>query len=157
MNPRSVRTAAIATAVLALFYVSVVWIASGSFDHLVEQARLDWYYLGLIMGGFAVQVALVSELRRRRRRLQRSAALAGKAGMGASSAGMIACCAHHIADLAPFIGATGAATFLIDYRIPFMIVGIGVNAVGIAIAARRLYLTPEPPLHDHGARSWAHA
>ncbi len=155
MNPRSVRAAAIATAVLALFYVSVVWIASGSFDHLVAQARLDWYYLGLIMGGFAVQVALVSELRRRR--LQRSAALAGKAGMGASSAGMIACCAHHIADLAPFIGATGAATFLIDYRIPFMIVGIGVNAVGIALAARRLYLTPEPRAHDCGARSWAHA
>ena len=156
MNPRSVRTAAIATAVLAVFYASVVWAASGSFEHLVEQARLDWYYLALIVGGFAVQVALVSELRRRHR-LQRSAALAGNAGMGASTAGMIACCAHHIAELAPFIGATGAATFLIDYRIPFMVVGIGVNAVGNAIAARRLHRTPEPPLRDDGARSWAHA
>ena len=73
MNPRSVRTAAIATAALAVFYAGVVWAASGSFDHLVEQARLDWYYLALIMGGFAVQVALVSELRRRHR-LQHSAA-----------------------------------------------------------------------------------
>ena len=55
---------------------------------------------------------------------------------------MVACCAHHIADLAPFIGATGTAAFLTDYRIPFMIVGIGVNAVGVAIAARRLRRTP---------------
>jgi hypothetical protein len=51
---------------------------------------------------------------------------------------MVACCAHHLADLAPFIGATGAAAFLTDYRIPFMVVGIGVNAIGIAVTARRL-------------------
>lgn len=49
MNPRRTRTAAIATAVLALFYVSVVWAASGSFGHLVDQMRLDWYYLALIL------------------------------------------------------------------------------------------------------------
>lgn len=155
MNPRSVRTAAAATAALALFYVGVVWAASGSFDHLVDQATRDWYYLVVIVGGFGVQVALVSELRRRHR-LQHAAALAGSAGMGASTAGMVACCAHHIADLAPFIGATGAATFLIDYRIPFMIVGIGVNAVGVAVAAHRLRHTPKPQPH-RGAGSWAHA
>ena len=155
MNPRSVRIAALATAALALFYVGVVWAASGSFDHLVDQATRDWYYLVVIVGGFGVQVALVSELRRRHR-LQHAAALAGSAGMGASTAGMVACCAHHIADLAPFIGATGAATFLIDYRIPFMIVGIGVNAVGVAVAAHRLRHTPKPQPR-HGAGSWAHA
>ena len=144
-----------AAAGLALFYVVVVWAASGSFAHLVDQARHDWYFLALIIGGFGVQVALVSELRRRHR-LQHAAAVAGGAGMGASTAGMIACCAHHIADLAPFIGATGAATFLTDYRIPFMIVGIGVNATGIAIAARRLHHTPALHQH-HGAGTWAHA
>ena len=155
MSPRSVRSAAVAAAGLALFYVVVVWWASGSFDHLVDQARADWYFLALIIGGFGVQVALVSELRRRHR-LQHTAAMAGGAGMGASTAGMIACCAHHIADLAPFIGATGAATFLTDFRIPFMIVGIGVNATGIAIAARRLHHTPALS-SQHGAGTWAHA
>ncbi len=155
MNPRSVRSAAIASAVLALFYVGVVWAASGSFAHLVNQATRDWYFLVVIIVGFGVQVALVSELRRRQR-LQHAAGLAGGAGMGASTAGMVACCAHHIADLAPFIGATGAATFLTSYRIPFMIVGIGVNAVGIAIAAHRLRRTPRPQPHD-GVGSWAHA
>jgi hypothetical protein len=155
MNPRSVRSAALAAAGLALFYVVVVWAASGSFDHLVAQATRDWYLLALIVGGFGVQVALVSELRRRHR-LQHTAAVAGGAGMGASTAGMIACCAHHVADLAPFIGATGAATFLTNYRIPFIVTGIGVNAVGVAVAARRLGHTPAPRSHQ-GAGSWAHA
>jgi hypothetical protein len=155
VNPRSVRSAALAAGGLALFYVVVVWTASGSFNHLVDQATRDWYFLALIIGGFGVQVALVSELRRRHR-LQHAAAVAGGAGMGASTSGMIACCAHHIADLAPIIGVTGAATFLTDYRIPFMVIGIGVNAAGVAVAARRLHHTPAPRRHD-GANSWAHA
>lgn len=137
MTPRSIRAGALAAAGLALFYVAVVAGASGSWQHLIEQAAEDWYYLVPIVGGFGVQVALVAELRRRHR-LDRTAAAAGGAGAGASTAGMVACCVHHIADLAPFIGATGAATFLIDYRVPFMLVGIGVNAIGVTIAAHRL-------------------
>ena len=55
---------------------------------------------------------------------------------------MVACCAHHLADLLPLLGATGAATFLIDNRVAFMLVGIGVNAVAIGIAVRRLHRLP---------------
>jgi len=149
MTPRSVRAGVLAAASLALFYVVVVAGASGSWQHLTDQAANDWYYLVPIMGGFGVQVALVADLRRRHR-LNRSAAAAGGAGAGASTAGMVACCAHHIADLAPFIGATGAATFLIDYRVPFMLVGIGVNAVGVTIAARRLRrANAHHAVHEH--------
>ena len=137
MTPRSVRVGIVASAALAAFYVAVVWGASGSLRHLEDQARSDWYYLVPILGGFGLQVALVAELRARHR-LHRAEAAAGGAGAGASTAGMIACCAHHLADLAPFVGATGAAAFLTDYRIPFMVVGIGVNAAGIAVAGRRL-------------------
>jgi hypothetical protein len=155
VSRRSLCTGVLAGLGLALFYVVVVWAASGSFDHLVEQAIQDWYFLAAIIGGFGVQVGLVSELRHRHR-LQRAAATTGVAGMGASTGGMIACCAHHIADLAPFIGATGAAGFLIDYRIPFMAVGVGVNAIGVVLAVRRLQDTPSSNPHRREA-SWAHA
>ena len=148
MNPRSIRSGVLGGAGLILFYLVVVAGASGSWAHLTDQARQDWYYLVLIVGGFGTQVALMSELRRRHR-LHHGVAAASGAGAGASTAGMIACCAHHIADLAPFIGATGAAAFLIDYRIPFMIVGIGVNAVGVVIAARRLARAPVAHAHSH--------
>lgn len=148
MNPRSFRAGALASAGLALFYVTVVAAASGSWGHLTDQARQDWYYLLPIVAGFGIQVALLAELRLRHR-LHHGGAAAGGAGAGASTVGMVACCAHHLADLAPFIGATGAAAFLTDYRIPFMVVGIGVNAAGVAIAARRLMRAPTAQTHDN--------
>ena len=146
MNRRSLMAGALAAAALGVFYVVVVRGASGSWAHLGNQVGQDWYYLVPITAGFGVQVALVCELRRRHR-LHHGVTAAGGVGAGASSAGMVACCAHHLADLAPFIGATGAAGFLIDYRIPFMVVGIGVNAVGVTISARRLHRTPVVPAH----------
>ena len=148
MNSRSIRVGVVAGAGLMLSYMAVVAGASGSWNHFTDQARQDWYYLVLIVGGFGTQIALVSELRRRHR-LYHGAAAASGAGAGASAVGMAACCAHHIADLAPFIGATGAAAFLIDYRIPFMIAGIGVNAMGVAVAARRLRYAPTVHADPH--------
>ena len=138
MTQRSARSGLIGATALAAFYVLVVRGASGSWDHLRDQVSQDWYYLVLIVGGFGLQIALMAELRHRHH-LHQGVAAASGAGAGASTAGMIACCAHHLADLAPFIGATGAATFLTDYRVPFMVVGIGVNALGVAVAARRLH------------------
>ncbi|MBI2169635.1 MAG: hypothetical protein HYU28_09100 [Actinobacteria bacterium] len=137
MNRRSVRVGGTAAAGLVVFYVAVVGGFSGSLGHLVDQARRDWYYLAPIIGGFGLQVALLAELRRRRA-LHGRAAVAGGAGSGSSTVGMVACCAHHIADLVPFVGATGVAALLLDYRVPFMLLGIGVNAVGVTVAARRL-------------------
>ena len=144
LSSRSVKAGAIGVAALAVFYVGVVGGASRSLGHLGDQIARDWYLLVPIMAGFGVQIGLVAELRRRHQ-MRGSAAAAGAAGAGSSTVGMVACCAHHIADLAPFIGATGAATFLTDYRVAFMAGGLGVNAIGIAVASRRLQRTPR---HD---------
>ncbi len=138
---RSVLAGGFASAAMAAFYAGVVGGLSGSLRHLVEQVRTDWYLILPIVAGFGVQVGLIAELRRRHR-LVREAATAGAAGTGASAVGMVACCAHHLADLAPFVGATAAATFLYGYRVPFMLVGLGVNAVAIALATRRLRRAP---------------
>lgn len=137
----SVRWGMVAAAVMAAFYVVVVAGASGSIGHLVDQVRTDWYLLAPIITGFGVQVGLVAELRRRRR-LARDTAVAGAAGAGGSTVGMIACCAHHLAEVAPFIAVTGAATFLVTYRVAFMGLGLAATAVGIWLAARRLRHLP---------------
>jgi len=125
------------------FYVLVVAGASGSWAHLRDQIGADWYLLALVVAGFGTQVAMLAELRRRHR-MHAAAATASGAGATASAAGMIACCAHHIADLLPFLGLSGAATFLYDYKIPFVVVGVGINALAIAVVARRLRRTPLP-------------
>lgn len=155
MNRHSIRTGTVAALLLAAAYGAAVWAASGSLGHLRSQAAQDWYLLTPITIGFGVQVALLSELRQRHR-LLKVAVVAGGAGTGASAGGMIACCAHHLADLLPFVGATGAATFLYDYRLPFMLMGLGVNVVGITVMTRRLVRTPFP-MSTQEARPWPRA
>jgi hypothetical protein len=59
-------------------------------------------------------------------------ALAG-AGGGTSTAAMVACCAHHVTDVLPLLGLSAAAAFLAEYRIPFMVVGLATNLIGIGV------------------------
>jgi hypothetical protein len=55
------------------------------------------------------------------------------AGGTTSTLAMVACCAHHVTDVLPVLGLTAAATFLAQYRIAFMLVGLGTTLVGIAV------------------------
>ena len=55
------------------------------------------------------------------------------AGGTTSTIAMVACCAHHVTDVLPILGLTAAATFLAQYRIAFMLVGLGTTLVGIAV------------------------
>ncbi len=151
---RSLTVGVLAAIGMAAFYVGVVAGVSGSWTHLQDQIRADWYLLALVVAGFATQVALFTELRRRHR-LQAAVTAASGGGAGASAVGMVACCAHHLADLVPFLGASGAATFLYDYKLWFVLVGVGMNAFGVALATRRLRHTPLVPVlapPDRGAR-----
>jgi hypothetical protein len=145
---RSILAGVIGSVAMVAFYSAVVAGASGSWSHLTDQASDDWYLLALVIGGFGIQVALFTELRRRYR-LQAAAATASGAGIGSSTVGMVACCAHHLADLLPFLGATGLAAFLYDYRVAFVLVGVGFNAAGITISARRLRQVPVPAAEQH--------
>ena len=51
---------------------------------------------------------------------------------------MLACCAHHVADLLPLLGLSAAASFLAAYKIPFMLAGLAMNAIGIVIILRSI-------------------
>jgi hypothetical protein len=126
-----------------MFYALIVG-GVGGLAHLGQQAADDWPWLVMILAGFGTQVALFVELRRRHRLHDAAMKTATGGGAGASAVGMVACCAHHVADLAPIIGVSGLAVFLTDYRIPIMIGGIGINALGVFLAARRLRRTPVP-------------
>lgn len=142
MSVNALRAGVLAAAALGLFYTVVVG-GVGGLAHLGQQAVDDWPWLVLILAGFGTQVALFVELRRRHRLLAAMTTATGS-GAGASAVGMVACCAHHVADLAPIVGLSGMAVFLTDYRTPIMIAGIAVNALGVALAARRLHRTPLP-------------
>jgi len=91
-----------------------------------------------IILGFGVQVALYTVLKKRLfvpvAHTGPSGALTG-AGGGMSAAAMVACCAHHMTDVLPLVGLTAAAAFLAEYRIPFMMVGLGTTISGILVMA----------------------
>lgn len=140
---------------LAAVFVAVVAGTAG-WAHLLQQVGADWWLLGPLVAGFAAQVALMIELRRRRRSAHVAAMSVG-AGAGASGLGMIACCAHHVADLAPLAGSAGIATFLTGAQRPLMVAGLIVNTLGLVVAAHRLsgFVPPQPPGADGAATAQA--
>ncbi len=138
LRRRSVLTGIAAALAMATVYALIVGLASGSVRPLEDQAAADRYLLLAVFVGFGTQVAFLTELRRRHR-LRAAAAATGGASAGASVAGMVACCSHHVADLLPVLGASGAAAFLYDYRLLFVVFGLGANAVGVFVAWRRLH------------------
>ena len=143
MNRRSLRWGVTASGALVGFYV-VVLAWSGGWEHLVDQVGADWWLLAPITLAFGTQVALSVELRHRHHARHLGATTG--AGTGASAVGMVACCAHHLVDLVPLLGAAGIAGFLFDWRIPLMVAGLAINLVAVAIAGRRLaQLTYSPP------------
>ena len=58
---------------------------------------------------------------------------------GTSVTAMVACCIHHVTDVLPVLGLSAAATFLTRYQRPFMLVGLGMNMVGILVMMIVLY------------------
>jgi hypothetical protein len=121
---------------LVVLYLGLVTWAQ-DWTHARELLWGDRYFVGAIALGFGAQAGLYVHLRQvvRQRRLAASTAVTA-AGTGASSVAMVACCAHHLADALPLVGLSGLAVFLADYRIPIMALGIGTNAVGVAVMLR---------------------
>jgi hypothetical protein len=134
---RSLLVGFLAGAGLAAVYVAVVAGTAG-WDHLNTQFRDNWWLLLPLLAGFITQVSLMVELRHRHR-LMHTAAVSVGAGAGVSGVGMVACCAHHLADLAPLAGAAGFATFMTDAQRPLMLAGLALNIAAIAYAALLLH------------------
>lgn len=138
IRPRSVAAGLVGGIALLGLYLAIISLAQGV-THAFEQLVADATFVGLIAAGFGTQVALFVELRAVDRQ-HRAAAAVTAAGTGTSVAAMLACCAHHAADLLPLVGLSAAAVFLNQYKTPLLLVGLGMNLVGIMVIARQLRL-----------------
>ncbi len=116
----------------AVYFGLVSWAESP--QHALELFWEDRWIVFPIILGFGVQAALYIILKKRLfipvANTGASGALTGASG-GMSTAAMVACCAHHVADVLPILGLTAAATFLAEYRTAFMLVGLGMTLLGI--------------------------
>ncbi len=157
LSGQSVRKSILAglggAAGLVLFYVLLVALLSGSWRHPLDELLELKYWIGALVLGFGVQVGLFYYIRKVMQ-VKGRGGKAAAAGTGASTAAMIACCAHHLTDVLPILGLAGVAVFLSEYRIAFITLGIISNAVGIVIMLRILSRSAAPGrLLSHSAVS----
>lgn len=129
------------SALIASFYLGILTWAQG-WDYAASQFSRDRWYVLPILLGFGIQTALYSILRWRLFLPAPSAgpdgALTPVRGMmgasgGTSATAMVACCIHHVTDVLPILGLSAAASFLTRYQRPFMLLGLGMNLLGIIV------------------------
>ncbi len=132
---------------LTAIYLGIVSLAESP-EHALELFWQDKLFVIPIILGFGTQVGLFTLLKKglympvhAPSALLRASPASGAttaAGGGMSTMAMVACCAHHVADVLPLVGLTAAATFLANWEIPFMVVGLLTNLIGIAIMLRAI-------------------
>jgi hypothetical protein len=113
-------------------YALILTIAE-SLDHAVTQFVNMWIWISLLVIGFGTQVGLFTMLRMQQKAKSKGATAKVAAMGGVSTGSMIACCAHHLADLLPLVGLSAAAVFLARYQLPFILLGVFSNLIGIII------------------------
>jgi len=119
---------------LAVFFAAVSLVSGWRFA--VSQFSEFWYFIVPLAAGFGVQVALFVKLRDLVRHRAGGSVVA--ASGTTSTAAMISCCAHYLANVAPVLGATGLVTFASQYQVEFFWVGLAFNAAGIAYIGGKL-------------------
>lgn len=138
------RTGVLGGVLLAGLYLGIVSLAESP-AHALDLFWEDKAFVIPIILGFGAQVGLYTFLKKGLY-LPLHAPVSGvttAAGGGMSTVAMVACCAHHVADVLPLVGLTAAATFLANWKIPFMIVGLATNLIGIVgmiYAIRKAYI-----------------
>ena len=119
---------------LLTFYLGIITLAQG-WEHALGQLADDRWFVGAIAAGFGTQVGLFAYLRG----LHAHAAAGGvAASTGTSTAAMLACCAHHLTDILPIVGLSGAAIFLNAYKTPLLWIGILMNLAGVVYLLRKV-------------------
>jgi hypothetical protein len=116
-------------------YFGILTLAN-SLGHAVDQFALMWPWFTALVAGFGVQTGLYTYIRRAQKTRHLSAMVSKKgitATGGVSTTAMAACCAHHLVDVLPIIGLTGAALFFSEYQKIFLLLGILANIVSITL------------------------
>lgn len=120
---------------LLAFYLGVITLAQG-WTHALQQLAEDRWFVGAITVGFGAQVGLFSYLRELHTRVTAGGVTVST---GTSATAMLACCAHHLTDLTPILGLSGAAVFLNAYKTPLLWLGILMNLAGIVYLLRQVW------------------
>ncbi len=140
-----VMAGAITALGMVTFYLAIL-TALQSPAHALGQLANDAVWVGLVALGFGAQIGLYTYLHLVLKAAETAgAAVAASAGTGISTLGMLACCAHHLTDIAPLVGLTGASAlsgaigFLSEWKYVFIALGLVMNLFGIVVTGRTIW------------------
>ena len=125
-----------ATALLAVYF-SIVGLISG-WPFALSQFAQFWYFIVSLVIGFGIQIGLYAYLKNAVSRENGSGGGVLAVSGTTSTAAMLSCCAHYLANILPIIGAAGAISLISQYQIELFWVGLAFNAVGIIYIARKV-------------------
>lgn len=134
---RPVAFGSAAFALLLAVYFGALTLVSG-WEFTLSQFTEFWHYILLLAAGFGLQVALFVRLRDIARQSKHSKAVVAASGT-TSTAAMVSCCAHYLANVAPVLGATGLVAFAAQFQVELFWVGLLFNAAGIAYVGSKVF------------------
>jgi len=123
----------IAASVLMGLYFGALTAVSG-WQFTLEQFQQFRYFIIALAAGFGIQVGLFVHLKELVHGARSQGVVLATSGT-TSTAAMVSCCAHYLANIAPVIGAAGLVTFATQYQVELFWVGLAFNVGGI------LYIT----------------
>lgn len=133
---KSIFTAIGAAMLLLALYLGLLTLASG-WDFTLEQFLLYRYFILALAAGFGVQVGLFMYLKALVENTRGQRAVIATSGT-ASTAAMLSCCSHYLANIAPILGAAGLVTFATQYQVELFWGGLSFNAAGILYITSKL-------------------
>lgn len=119
----------VAILVMSLFYL-VIMLVSMPTREVWWNFSFSWYLIIPLILGFGLQIGLWIYLKNYPNK-HASGAVPSSAG-AVSGVAMLACCSHHLFDILPFVGLSGAGLFLAQYQRFFLLLGLTINIFGIA-------------------------
>jgi P-type Cu+ transporter len=132
---KSLSWGMVAFVLMLAVYFGVVSLVSG-WDFTLEQFADFWYFIIALALGFGIQVGLYIYLRQLVGRQKMSGKMVAASGT-TSTAAMISCCAHYLANILPVLGVTGFITLVAQYQVQLFWLGLAFNLAGI------LYIAPK--------------
>lgn len=126
----------LAFALLLGLYFGILALVSG-WEFTLEQFATFWYFVVALAAGFGVQIGLYMHLRNVTQHRDASSGVVAVSG-GTSTAAMISCCTHYLANVLPVLGATGFVALVAQYQVELFWVGLAFNAGGIVYVGRKV-------------------
>jgi Cu+-exporting ATPase len=126
-----------ALVLLLAIYFGVVGLISGM-NFALEQFAKFWYFIVPLALGFGIQVGLYTYLKNLVGQHGASGKVVAVSGT-TSTAAMVSCCAHYLANILPILGVTGFLTIVAEYQIELFWVGLIFNAAGILYVSSKVY------------------